>query len=366
LVVCGSFADNGSTPNSKDSFMRTIFVTGGAGFIGSHLVEALLANGRRVVVLDDLSTGRMDNLKHVENHPNLEIIVGTILNECLVEELIDQADEVYHLAAVVGVKLILEEPERTVAVNSEATATILRLMAARSKPIFLASTSEVYGKNSKTPLNEDDDCVLGPTSKGRWIYACSKALDEHLALAFHRQRGLPVTVGRFFNTVGPRQVGQYGMVLPRFADQALAGGPLLVHGDGQQVRSFGHVADVVRGIVDLMACPSAVGHVFNLGNDQPVSIQALAEKVARAVDPRLPIQHVPYSQVYGAEFEDIRSRVPDLSRIRRLIGYEPRNSLDDIIHDVLAWRREIRDQKIQESDGAEREANSRPISSVPA
>jgi len=347
--------------------MRSILVTGGAGFIGSHLVEALLADGQRVVVLDDLSTGRLENLKNVEDHHNLEVVVNTILNEGLVEELIDDADEVYHLAAVVGVKLILEEPERTVTVNSEATATILRMVAARSKPIFLASTSEVYGKNPKTPLNEDDDCVFGPTSKGRWIYACTKALDDHLALAFYRQRGLPVTVGRFFNTVGPRQVGQYGMVLPRFVDQALAGGPLLVYGDGLQVRSFGHVADVVRGIMGLMACPSATGQVFNLGNDHPVSIRSLAEKVAHLVDPRLHIKHVPYNQVYGSEFEDIRCRVPDLTRIRETIGYQPQKSLDDIIHDVLAWRRQARtEQQDQASALAEAKPKARSKIRLPA
>jgi UDP-glucose 4-epimerase len=319
--------------------MRTTLVTGGAGFIGSHLVEALLDTGRRVIVIDDLSTGSMSNLENVHDHPNLEVVIDCITNESRMEELIDEADEIYHLAAVVGVRLILEQPERTVAVNNGATEMILRRVAAQFKPLFLASTSEVYGKNPKAPLSEDDDSVLGPTSKGRWIYACGKALDDFLALSYHRRTGLPVVIGRFFNTVGPRQVGHYGMVVPTFVAQALAGGPLKVHGDGQQVRCFGHVSDVVRGILGLMAHPRATGRVFNLGNDEPVTIRQLAERVAGFVDPTLAIEHVPHSQVYNAEFEDIRRRIPDLTRIRSEIGYRPRYSLDDIIRDAIAWKR---------------------------
>jgi UDP-glucose 4-epimerase len=322
--------------------MNTSLVTGGAGFIGSHLVEDLLAAGRRVVVIDDMSTGCLANLARVQNHACLKVVEGSITNEPLMESLIHEADEVYHLAAVVGVRLILDEPVRTAEINNDATAKILRLAAQTAKPIFLASTSEVYGKNSKMPLNEDDDCVLGPTSKGRWIYACGKALDDHLALGYHRSMGLPVVIGRFFNTVGPRQVGHYGMVLPRFVDQALAGGPLKVYGDGEQVRCFGHVADVVRAITGLMACPGARGKVFNLGNDEPVSIRGLAERVARQINPHLPIEHVPYAQVFGAEFEEIRRRVPDLTRVRTTIGYQPRFGLDDIIRDVIAWKKKAK------------------------
>ena len=319
--------------------MNTSLVTGGAGFIGSHLTEALLAAGRRVVIIDDMSTGSLSNLERVKNHACLKIVEGTITNEPLMEGLIREADEVYHLAAVVGVRLILEEPIRTAEINNDATAKILRVAAQTAKPIFLASTSEVYGKNPKMPLNEDDDCVLGPTSKGRWIYACGKALDDHLALGYHRTMGLPVVIGRFFNTVGPRQVGHYGMVLPRFVDQALNGGPLKVYGDGEQARCFGHVSDVVRAIMGLMACPSAQGKVFNLGNDEPITIRGLAERVIRQVNPHLPIEHVPYSQVFGAEFEEIRRRVPDLTRVRTAIGYQPRFGLDDIIRDVIAWKK---------------------------
>jgi UDP-glucose 4-epimerase len=319
--------------------MQTSLVTGGAGFIGSHLVEALLASGRQVLVLDDLSTGSMANLERVRNHPHLQIVLDSITNEACLSDLVAQADTVYHLAAVVGVRLVLEEPIRTVATNIGPTEAILRLLESRPRPLFLASTSEVYGKNPKTPLAEDDDLVLGPTSRGRWIYACSKALDEYLALSYHRRCGLPVVVGRFFNVVGPRQVGRYGMVVPRFVEQALTGGPIVVYDDGLQVRCFAHVADVVRGLIDLMASSQAVGRVFNLGSDQAVSIRELAERIARLVDPGLAIEHIPYAEAYAPGFEDIRHRVPDLTRIRETIGYRPRHCLDDIIGEVIAWKR---------------------------
>jgi UDP-glucose 4-epimerase len=317
----------------------TALVTGGAGFIGSHLVEALLAAGRRVVVLDDFSTGCPANLAAVRDHPRLRIVPDSITNEARLGELLAEADEVYHLAAVVGVRRVLDEPEMTVATNVGPTETLLRRLAERPRPLFLASTSEVYGKNPKVPLAEDDDLVLGPTPRGRWIYACSKALDEYLALAYHQRTGLPVIVGRFFNVVGPRQVGRYGMVLPRFVDQALAGGPLVVYDDGGQVRCFAHVADVVRGILGLMACPAAPGRVFNLGSDQPVTVRGLAELVVRAVDPALAVEHIPYARAYAPGFEDIRCRVPDLRRIRDTIAYRPRHTLEDVVREVVAWRR---------------------------
>ncbi len=319
--------------------MHTCLVTGGAGFIGSHLVEALLAAGRRVLVLDDLSTGSLANLDAVRTHPHLEIVVDSAASPTRLGELISQADEVYHLAAVVGVRLVMEEPVRTVATNVEPTEAVLRLVDAQRKPLFLASTSEVYGKNPKMPLAEEDDLVLGPTSRGRWIYACSKALDEYLALSYWRRSGLPVVIARLFNVVGPRQVGRYGMVLPRFVDQALAGGPLVVHDDGGQVRCFAHVADVVRGILDLMACPAARGRVFNLGNDEAVTIRELAERVVRVVNPGVEIRHISYKEAYGEGFDEIRDRVPDLRRVREAIGYRTPHSLDDVIREVVAWKR---------------------------
>jgi UDP-glucose 4-epimerase len=292
-------------------------------------------------VLDDLSTGAMTNLQRVHKHPNLNIYIDSIANEQRIAELIEQADEIFHLAAVVGVRLVLDEPARTVATHIGPTELILRLVDAGRKPLFLASTSEVYGKNPKLPLAEDDDLLLGPTSKGRWIYACSKALDEYLALSYFQRSGLPVVVGRFFNVVGPRQVGRYGMVLPRFVDQALTGGPLVVYDDGRQVRCFAHVADIVRGIMGLMACPDAAGKVFNLGSDEAVTIRQLAERVVRLVDPSLVIEYIPYAKAYAPGFEDIRARVPDLTRIRSAIGYRPNHQLDHILREVITWKRQL-------------------------
>jgi UDP-glucose 4-epimerase len=318
--------------------MHTSLVTGGAGFIGSHLVEALLAMGRRVLVIDDLSTGSAANLERVKNHPQLRLVIDSVGQEKRLTEVVHEADDIFHLAAVVGVRLVLDDPVRTVATNVGPTEILLRLLADHPKPMFLASTSEVYGKNPKSPLAEDDDLVLGPTSKGRWIYACSKAMDEFLALSYARS-GLPIVIGRFFNVVGPRQVGRFGMVLPRFVDQALAGGPLVVYDDGRQIRCFAHVADIVRTVLNLMACPAARGRVFNLGSDQPMTIRGLAEKVAAVVDPDLRIEHIPYTTAYAAGFEDIQCRIPDLTRIRTTIDYQPRYRLDDIVREVIEWKR---------------------------
>jgi UDP-glucose 4-epimerase len=319
--------------------MLTSLVTGGAGFIGSHLVEALLAKGRRVIVLDDLSTGSLANLERVQANPRLRVIVDSVTNAACLGALLDEADEVFHLAAVVGVQLVLEKPERTVTTNVGPMEALLRHLSARPKPLFLASTSEVYGKNPKIPLAEDDDLVFGTTTRGRWVYACSKAVDEYLALAQHQRTSLPVVIGRFFNVVGPRQVGRYGMVLPRFVDQALKGGPLLVHDDGRQVRCFAHVADVVDAVLKLMACPAASGRVFNLGSDVPTTIRELAETVTRLIDPKLAIEHVPYEQAFSAGFEDIRCRIPDLTRVSETIDYRPRHGLEDIVREVIAWKR---------------------------
>jgi UDP-glucose 4-epimerase len=319
--------------------MPTALVTGGSGFIGSHLVESLLARGRHVIVIDDLSTGNLGNLDSVRDHPALRVVLDSINNQDCFASLLNEADEVYHLAAVVGVRLVMEEPERTVSTNLDPTAFLLQHLAVNPRPVFIASTSEVYGKNPKMPLHEDDDLVLGPTTRSRWVYACSKAIEEYLALAEHRRSGLPVVIGRFFNVVGPRQVGRYGMVLPRFIDQALSGGPLVVHDDGQQVRCFAHVSDIVRVVMQLLEEPQTAGQVFNLGSDAPVTIRELAETVVRLIDPRLKIEHISYEHAYGDGFEDIRCRIPDLSRVRQAIGYRPRHGLEDVVREVITWRK---------------------------
>ena len=353
--------------------MRHCLVTGGAGFIGSHLVEALLARGDRVSVVDDESTGSIENLAAVLNHPRLSYTKGTVADEELVRRLVADADEVYHLAAAVGVQLIAQHPIRTIETNIYTTELLLRQLgelidAGKTVKFFMASTSEVYGKNPKPQWTEEDDIVLGATTRPRWSYGASKAIDEFLALAYWRERRLPVVVARLFNVVGPRQTGAYGMVLPRLVDAALAGRPLVVHDDGQQQRSFAHVSDVVRMILALMACPAAVGGVCNIGSDQPVSILELAQRViavgggerrgrgegaslaaastrrsetARPPGPSpLQIAFQTYAEAYGDDFEDCRRRVPDLSKLRELTGIQARYGLDDIIRELVEWKRQ--------------------------
>jgi UDP-glucose 4-epimerase len=315
--------------------MRAL-ITGGAGFIGSHLAEALLAAGHEVGVLDDLSTGRLDNLRAVQGHPGFALTVGSVRDEALVQKLVDEADLVYHLAAAVGVRLILERPVETIATNIAGTEVILRAAAPRPTPVVLASTSEVYGKNDRVPLSEDDDRVLGPTTKSRWSYACSKAIDEFLGLAYQRERGLPIVILRFFNTVGPRQTGRYGMVVPRFVRQALDGAPLTVYGDGQQSRCFTDVEDAVRATVALSTSPQAVGEVVNVGSDHEVRIGELAEQVKRLTGSASPILRVPYDEAYQPGFEDVRRRVPDLAKAERLVGYRPRVELEETLRRVIA------------------------------
>ena len=324
--------------------MRHSLVTGGAGFIGSHLVEALLARGDQVSVIDDESTGTRANLAAVIDHPRLFYVRGSVADRVLVRYMLAGVDEVYHLAAAVGVRLIAESPIHTIETNVYPMELLLdelgRLQAAgRTVRLFLASTSEVYGKNPKPVWREDDDMVFGPTTRPRWSYGTSKAIDEFLALAYWRERQLPVVVGRLFNVVGPRQTGAYGMVLPRFVDAALAGKPLVVHDDGRQERCFAHVGDVIRAVLALMESPKAVGRVFNIGSDRPVSILELAQRVIRAVDPALEVEFVTYAEAYSEDFEDCRRRVPDLTKLRNLTGEYARYTLDDVIHEVVEWKR---------------------------
>jgi UDP-glucose 4-epimerase len=321
-----------------------ILVTGGAGFIGSHLTEALLARGDAVTVVDDESTGRAANLAAAKGHPKFTFVRGSIADADLVRRLLDGVSEVYHLAAAVGVALIAREPLQTIERNIHPTQLLLdelcrRHQAGQPLRFYLASTSEVYGKNPKPRWSEEDDLVFGPTTRPRWSYGASKAIDEFLTLACARQFGLPVVIGRFFNVAGPRQTGTYGMVLPRFVDAALAGQPLVVHDDGQQKRCFAHVGDVVRAVLALMQSPAATGRVFNIGSDAPVTILELARRVIALAGSRSPIEFQTYAQAYDADFEDIRHRVPDLTRLESTIGYRPIQDLDAIIRDFVAWRR---------------------------
>ena len=310
-------------------------LTGGAGFVGSHLAEALLAHGHSVVVLDDLSTGSMDNIVHLKGVPGFEYIIDTVMNEPLTAELVDRADVVFHLAAAVGVKLIVEAPVHTIETNVHGTEVVLKRASKKGKLVVIFSTSEVYGKSTAVPFHEDADLVMGPTPKHRWAYACSKAIDEFLALAYHRERKLPVIVVRLFNTVGPRQTGRYGMVIPTFVRQALTGAPITVYGDGQQTRSFTYVGDVVDGLIRLMNEPRAVGEVFNIGNVEEISILDLAHRVRALTGSQSPIVLVPYDQAYDAGFEDMPRRVPDLSKIHALVGYRPALMLDRILERVI-------------------------------
>ncbi len=317
-------------------------VTGGAGFIGSHLAERLLDEGHEVLALDDLSTGRFENVAALDGRDGFELRVASVTDSAQVEACVAECRAVFHLASAVGVRLVVDQPVRTIETIVGGTDIVLRACARYRRPILLTSTSEVYGKGTKIPFAEGDDCVMGPTTTRRWAYACAKALDEFLALAHWHEARLPVVVARLFNTVGPRQTGRYGMVVPRFVAQGLAGEPITVYGDGTQSRCFGHVADVVGVLVQLMAHPGAIGGVFNVGNDEEVTILALAERVRSLTGDRSTIKLVPYGEAYTAGFEDMARRVPDLARVRRLIGYRPTRGLDQILADVLAdQRREL-------------------------
>jgi UDP-glucose 4-epimerase len=311
-------------------------ITGGAGFIGSHLADELLRRDHHVHVLDDLSTGAVANIRHLKGEPRFGYTIESAANPHVVAELVDDADVVYHLAAAVGVELIVESPVRTIETNVRCTEIVLAHAAKKRKPVFVASTSEVYGKSTALPFQEDGDMVIGPTNKGRWAYACSKAIDEFLAIAYWRERKLPTVVARLFNTVGPRQTGRYGMVVPTFVRQALAGEPITIHGDGTQTRCFSHVTDVVRALADLMqVTEGAHGEVFNIGSSEEITIQRLAERVLEVTGSSSEIVHIPYQEAYGAGFEDMFRRIPDTSKIGGLIGWEPTFALDDILRDVV-------------------------------
>lgn len=317
-----------------------ILVTGGAGFIGSHLCELLLQKGHEVVAIDNLSTGSMDNIQNLLQAPGFQFVRETINNSQVLDRLTSEADIVIHLAAVVGVKLIVEDPVNTIATNIMGTEAVLTTANRYGCKVMLASSSEVYGKGFTVPFNEEDDCVMGPTSHSRWAYATSKAIDEFLGLAYFHQYGLPVVVMRFFNTVGPRQTGRYGMVLPRFVRQALMGEPITIYGDGEQSRCFADVADIIDATIQLASNPRAVGQVFNVGSTEEVTIRVLAEKVIAATGSQSKIVYVPYEEAYAPGFEDMRRRVPDLEKIHQLIDYKPRYTLDETLERVILYERE--------------------------
>ena len=313
-----------------------VLITGGAGFIGSHLAERLLAEGAHVAVLDNLSTGTLANIQPFVGRRGFTLHEGSVRNQVLVEKLVGECDVVAHLAAAVGVRLIVEQPVHTIETNVHGTEVVLNAVARNRKKVLITSTSEVYGKSAKVPFREEDDLVLGPTMHSRWAYACSKALDEWLALAYGRERGVPVVIARLFNTVGPRQTGRYGMVLPTFARQALSGEPITVYGSGEQSRCFGHVRDSVEAMLRLLALPEAVGQVFNIGATEEITIRQLAELVRDMAGSRSAIVQIPYSEAYASGFEDMARRVPDVTKLERTTGFRPRTSLREIVADVLA------------------------------
>jgi UDP-glucose 4-epimerase len=325
-------------------------ITGGAGFIGSHLTDALLEQGHHVHAFDNLSTGRLANVQHLDDHDRFSLTVGNVQDYHTLEKCVVECDRIVHLAAAVGVQRIMDQPVETLQTNVGGTENVLQLAHYHDKKTLLASTSEVYGKamdkdDDLEALSEEDDWTLGPTSKRRWAYACSKALDEFLAQAYHDEHDLPVIAARFFNTVGPRQSGRYGMVIPRFVERALAGEPIEVYGDGTQTRCFTHVADAVRAVQGLLEAPGTEGEVFNVGQGTELSINELAERVRTLADSNSEIVRVPYEEVYGPGFEDMKRRTPDVSKLRTATGYEPQHTIDDILRDVIAFMTETEDSK---------------------
>lgn len=313
-------------------------LTGGAGFIGSHLAEALLDRQEHVTIIDDLSTGGIDNIQHLKGRKGFKYVLDTVFNRQVMAELVDEADFILHLAAAVGVRLIVESPVRTIETNIKGTEIVLELAGKKKKPVVIFSTSEVYGKSNGAKFLETGDLILGPTFKGRWSYAASKIIDEFLALAYYKEKKLPVIIIRLFNTVGPRQTGRYGMVVPRFVQQALSGEPISVYGDGKQTRTFTHVKDAVWAILKLVENAGAIGEIFNVGGKEEISIENLAYLVKEVLQSRSPVVHIPYNQAYEEGFEDMRKRVPDIAKIQDLIGYEPKYGLKDIILDVAEYQ----------------------------
>jgi len=312
-------------------------ITGGAGFIGSHLAETLLSQKDEVWIIDNLSTGSINNIEHLKANPKFHYTIDTIFNEPLLAEMIDNCDIVFHMAAAVGVRLIVESPVNTIETNIAGTESVLKLANKKNKTVLIASSSEVYGKSNKIPFNEDDDTIMGPTVKSRWSYACSKAIDEFLALAYWREKKLPTIVVRLFNTVGPRQSGRYGMVIPRFVQQALAGEPFTVYGTGKQSRCFTDVSDVVSALIKLVNHPKSIGQVFNIGSEQEISIETLAAKIKEKTQSSSKIKYIPYDEAYESGFEDMLRRVPDLTKIGKLINYKPTQSIDQILDKVIGY-----------------------------
>lgn len=319
-------------------------ITGGAGFIGSHLADHLINDGHEVTIIDNLSTGKLANINHLSDHPKFHTKIASVMDYHTLEQLVEECDRIFHLAAAVGVKLIMENPVETIVTNVQGTENVLKLASYHDKKVLIASTSEVYGKlmeesNGIDKLREDGDWQLGSTSKRRWAYACSKAMDEFLSMAYYDEKKLPVVVARFFNTVGPRQTGTYGMVIPNFVQRALLNDPIQVHGDGEQTRCFTYVKDAVGAIIDLMNTPEAEGEVFNVGGEEEISMNELAQKVKELTDSNSEINHIPYEEVYGKGFEDMQRRTPDLSKIKETIGYEPTHTTEDILNNVIKYFR---------------------------
>ncbi len=323
-----------------------VLITGGAGFIGSHLAEKHLERGDEVYIIDDLSTGSVENIQHIKTHPKFTYYFNTIINYQLTSELVDLCDVIYHMAAAVGVRLIVESPVKTIETNIRGTEIVLSLAAKKRKRVLITSTSEVYGKRDRIPFREDDDLVMGPTDKGRWSYACSKAIDEFLAIAYWKEKRVPTVIVRLFNTVGPRQTGRYGMVIPNFVRQALTGEDITVYGDGMQSRCFTHVADVTGALMQLIEHPRAVGEVYNIGSDTEVTITELAEQIKQLTGSSSRIVYVPYDEAYEEGFEDMMRRVPDITKIRNLTGYEPKINFNQILESVIEYQRSRLTQRV--------------------